>query len=287
MLNNANPNAAKPDYMLIGHVAHDETPKGSKLGGTVSYAGSAADAIGARVAIVTSAHPADPVLPALPKRAQLHLIPATQSTIFVNTYVGDTRRQEIKGRANLLGFADIPEAWRETPVVHLGPLDDEVDPELARAFPHSLVGATPQGWMRAWDEHGVVRAKPWGAAEWLLPILGAAVFSEEDIGRDAALEAHYAALANLLVVTRAANGCTVYQRYQPPMDVPAPAVNVVDATGAGDVFAGIFLTMLHRTQNVRRAAEIATRLASISVTRVGLGGTPTPDEVRAALDAHS
>jgi len=275
--------SGKPNYLLIGHIAHDVTPEGPKLGGTVSYAGGAADAMGARVAIVTSARSDEPVLKGLPPRASLQVTSAAQSTIFVNTYVGDVRRQELKGRASLLGLADVPSIWHNSAIIHLAPLDDEVDPDLARAFPNSLVAATPQGWMRAWNSEGIVHAKPWTMAETLLPILGAVVFSEEDIGRDKNLEAHYASLAKLLVVTRAAKGCTVYRRNHPRIDIPAPEVQVVDATGAGDIFAGVFLVMYQRTGNVERAAEVATQLASISVTRPGLQGVPTAEEVRAVL----
>jgi sugar/nucleoside kinase (ribokinase family) len=274
-----------PDYLLIGHVAHDETPQGPKLGGTVSYAGAAADALAAQVAIVTSAQKDEVVLADLPRKTQIHLIESPESTVFVNTYVGNTRRQVLRHRAALLSLADVPDAWRETPIVHLAPLDDEVDPQLARAFPNSIRAATPQGWMRGWNAEGVVHPKPWRDAERLLPLLNVTVFSEEDIQQDAALEAHYASLTSLLIVTRAAKGCTVYQQGFAPLDIPAPAIEVVDATGAGDVFAGVFLVMLHRTNNVRRAAEIATQLASFSVTRVGLDGIPTPEEIQQALDS--
>lgn len=269
-----------PDYLLIGHVAHDETPQGQKLGGTVSYAGCAAHALGTRVAIVTSAAKDEVVLRAFPPGIALHVIEAPESTIFVNTYDGDQRRQIVRSHAKPLSLADVPNEWRNAPIVHLGPLDDEVDPALARAFPNSLVAAGPQGWMRAWDADGTVFPKQWEHADELLPILDVTVFSEEDIHRDRALEAHYASLAPLLLVTRAANGCTVYQRAQEPFNVPAPAVPVVDATGAGDVFTGVFLVVYQRTQDVRRAAEAATQLASQSVTRPGMSGIPTPDEIK-------
>src|SRR6185503_3370337 len=106
------------DYLLIGHVAHDETPQGPKLGGTVSYAGSAANALGARVAVVTSAQKNEVVLASLPKAVQVHLIEAPESTVFVNTYVGDKRRQVLRHRAATLSLADIPPEWRDVPIVH-------------------------------------------------------------------------------------------------------------------------------------------------------------------------
>jgi sugar/nucleoside kinase (ribokinase family) len=272
------------DYLLIGHVAHDETPQGPRLGGTVSYSGCAANALGARVAVVTSAQKGEVVLNSLPEAVQVHLVEAPESTVFVNTYVGDKRRQVLRHRAATLSAADIPAEWREVPIVHLGPLDDEVDPELVNAFPGSLVAATPQGWMRAWDSEGVIHPKQWDQAESLLPRLGVTVFSEEDIHLDTQLEAHYASLAKLLVVTRASKGCTVYQRGHDPLQLTAPVVPVVDATGAGDVFTGVFLVMYQRTGDVQRAAELATQLASISVTRVGLEGIPTAEEIKAVLN---
>jgi sugar/nucleoside kinase (ribokinase family) len=268
-----------PTYILIGHVAHDETPDGPRLGGTVSYAGSAVRAMGTPVGIVTSAERDEVVLTRIPAGIQLHLIEAPQTTHFVNTYVDGKRRQVLRQRALTLTLDHVPVAWRSAPIIHLAPLDDEVDPALAFQFPGALVAGTPQGWMRAWDAEGVVFRKPWAHAERLLPQLDVTVFSEEDIQWDTALEAHYAALAKLLVVTRAANGCTVYQRGQPPIHIPAPSVAVVDATGAGDVFAGVFLVVLQRTQNVALAARVATQLASNSVTRLGLDGAPTPDEI--------
>lgn len=272
-----------PDYLLIGHVTHDETPEGPRLGGTISYAGSAALALGAKVGAVTSAERDEVVLKDIPVGIEVHVIETPTTSHFVNTYVDGKRRQILRQRALPLTFEHVPAAWRAAPIVHLAPLTDEVDPALATCFPGALVAGTPQGWMRTWDSEGVVSRKAWEHATQLLPQLDVTVFSEEDIQWDTEVEAQYAALAKLLVVTRAANGCTVYQQGQSPLHVPAPQVEVVDATGAGDVFTGVFLVLLQRMGNVERAASAATYLASQSVTRVGLAGAPTADDIRAAL----
>jgi hypothetical protein len=71
-LNPASKSESAPEYLLIGHIAHDETPNGPKLGGTVSYASAAVMAMGADAAIVTSAHPQEEVLSALPA-VRLHI----------------------------------------------------------------------------------------------------------------------------------------------------------------------------------------------------------------------
>ena len=42
------------NYLIVGHLTYDITPDGPRLGGTVSYAGLTAHALGLRVGIVTS-----------------------------------------------------------------------------------------------------------------------------------------------------------------------------------------------------------------------------------------
>ncbi len=45
------------DYLVIGHVAHDLTPEGPRLGGTVAYSALTARALGLRVGVVTASGP--------------------------------------------------------------------------------------------------------------------------------------------------------------------------------------------------------------------------------------
>jgi len=86
----------------------------------------------------------------------------------------------------------------------------------------------------------------------------------------------------ILVVTEGVNGARLYwngdlRTFKPPQS------SEIDPTGAGDVFAAAFFVRLSQTRDPWEAARFATLLASHSVTRIGLAGTPTPDEVQAAL----
>jgi hypothetical protein len=45
------------DYLVIGHVAHDLTPQGPRLGGTAAYSALTARALGYRAGIVTACGP--------------------------------------------------------------------------------------------------------------------------------------------------------------------------------------------------------------------------------------
>jgi sugar/nucleoside kinase (ribokinase family) len=57
----------------------------------------------------------------------------------------------------------------------------------------------------------------------------------------------------------------------------------VDATGAGDIFAAAFFVRLNQTRDPWEAARFATCLAAQSVTRVGLNGIPTREEIESCL----
>ena len=64
----------------------------------------------------------------------------------------------------------------------------------------------------------------------------------------------------------------------------APAVDVVDTTGAGDVFRGAFIVALLRGDTAERVLRFATTAAALSCTRPGaLGGVPTLEAVRQLL----
>jgi sugar/nucleoside kinase (ribokinase family) len=57
-------------------------------------------------------------------------------------------------------------------------------------------------------------------------------------------------------------------------------VTEVDPTGAGDVFAAAFFVRLLNTRDPWEAARFANRMAAISVTRPGVAGVPSMEEVQ-------
>ena len=276
---------ASIDYLLLGHVAHDDTPDGPQLGGTVAYSARVAQAFGLRVGILTSAHPADPVLAAL-NGVDVHLIPAESSTIFVNRYTESGRQQIVRGHARVLSFADLPAAWRAAPLVHLGPITPGLDATLTpEAFPHALVGITPQGYMRAWGADGVVYPVPWASAPTMLPH-AITVLSDEDLGHDPALEAAYAEQAHALVVTRNYAGATLY-RAGTRQDFAAPPITqLCHPTGAGDVFAAaLFATLYQAPDAWEQAMQVAVNVASTFVETCSSPGVPTLAELQRVLAA--
>jgi ribokinase len=51
--------------------------------------------------------------------------------------------------------------------------------------------------------------------------------------------------------------------------VPAPVVDAIDTTAAGDVFSGALASGMSRGLNIIEAVEFACKAASVSVTRMG------------------
>jgi sugar/nucleoside kinase (ribokinase family) len=132
--------------------------------------------------------------------------------------------------------------------------------------------------MRQWDEAGNVRPSRWEAPGPLLARADGVVLSEEDVGGDQRLLAEYATQTRLLVVTDGVRGCMVYEHGR-ARRFSAPAVDEVDPTGAGDIFAAAFFVALQRVGDAWTAARFANCVAARSVTRAGLKSTPTQDEI--------
>jgi ribokinase len=66
--------------------------------------------------------------------------------------------------------------------------------------------------------------------------------------------------------------------------VPAPAVDAIDTTGAGDVFCGVLVAMRLRGLNWVDSLALAAQAAALSVTRRGvLTAFPTAGEIRALM----
>lgn len=268
------------DYLVVGHVAADIMPAGVLLGGTVSYSALTARALGLRVGIVTSSG-ADAPLGALDGIPMVN-IPAEHSATFENINTPNGRRQTLHHQAAPILLDHIPQVWRSAPIIHLAPIANEVDSSLAEKLSGSLLGITPQGWMRVWDENGQVSSTVWENSDQALLHAGAVVLSVEDINRNLELVEEMAHKTRLLCLTEGEAGAVLHwngdrRRFRPPVMVE------VEGTGAGDIFAAAFFTRLHHTRDPWEAARFATQLAARSVTRIGLNGIPTSQEIEECL----
>ena len=270
------------DYLIIGHLTRDLLPHGSRLGGTAAYASLTARALGLRVGILTACDGCLETPELVSEGITVVGLRSEQTTTFENIQTPTGRIQYISSIAPTIDLSLVPEQWRSTPIIHLGPVAREVDPNLARAFPNSFVGLTPQGWLRTWDDEGRVSFTEWPESSFVLQHANAAVISIEDVRGNEEIVEEMASSIRVLAVTEGPNGARLYwngdlRRFRPPK------MDEVDPTGAGDIFATAFFYRLSATRDPWEAARFATNLASFSVLRSGLEGVPQPDEVQAVM----
>lgn len=288
---------AYPTFLTIGHVTRDLLPgEAFTLGGTVTFAALTASQLGCTAALVTHADAQLlSQLPTLLPHIGIAACPAPAATAFENRYTTEGFRvQYLRARATPLAFTDIPPAWLAAPIILLGPLAQEIPLALVQVLPRrsgSLLAATPQGWLRRWDEaDGRVWPTPWEHAEAILPLLDVLILSHDDLlpfasGQRAAADAilsEWSKRVPLLVATDGRHGATLFEHGTTTRFAPYPA-DEVDPTGAGDVFAAAFLTHLYQHNDPHAAMNFANCTASLSIEHTGSSGIPTLEEIQARL----
>jgi sugar/nucleoside kinase (ribokinase family) len=268
------------DYLVFGHLTKDLTPQGSRMGGTASFASLTGKALGMRVGIITSC--GNDIDRSSLSEIPIIIKPTDQSTTFENVYTQHGRIQYLYHQAPILDYSLVPEVWKDSPIVHLGPIAQETDPNLSKSFPNSLVVLTPQGFMRSWDKEGKVSLCEWPESRYVLGNSEIAVMSIEDVQGDETRIEEMASSIKILVVTEAANGARVFWNGDIRRFVP-PHMEEVDATGAGDIFAAAYFFRYLHTNDPWESARFATNLAAFSVLRQGLDSIPTNEEINSCL----
>ena len=170
-------------------------------------------------------------------------------------------------RSETLFDTDLPEEWKNTPVVKFCLIADEVDISLLNAFPNALIGATIQGWLRQWNDKGEISPKQ---MDWdILKAVDIVFMSEEDIAGFESVIPTIIENVKILVLTKGAKGATIFFEND-SQDYPAFPVKEVDPTGAGDIFAASFLVQYHKTKDIALSAAFANAAASYIVEDFGI-----------------
>jgi hypothetical protein len=278
-----------PDFLVVGHLVQDKVAGGYRLGGTAAYASLTAHRLGLRTAILTRVA-ADLDLSSLPPDIEVHRLPSRQTTVFENIYSGGYRTQYLWARAEPIAATDVSPELRAARVVFLGPVMAEVEEEVARCFPRSLVAISPQGWLRTVAADG--RVGQLSPRQWrprlLLRHSQALFVSQEDLPPAETEEtlARWAAQVSILLFTLGYRGARLSwnNRWQ---QVPAFPAREVDPTGAGDVFAAAFLARYLETDDVAQASLFAAAAAAVSVEAVGTAGVPSRAQIEERLRRRS
>ncbi len=267
--------AEQLDYLVIGHVTADLTDSGPALGGTVTFSGLTASAMGLKSGMLTAFNPEldTSSLAAL----WVKNIGSPETTTFKNISDGVHRTQFLYEKARPIGVDNIPSFSKPPEIVHLGPVANEVDPEILAAFPNSLKCLTPQLVPRHRCRQSC-RSKNLGAKRDALSMADAAVISVEDVQYDEEIISKMASEIPIFVVTENYRGARIYW-HNDARFIKAPKVKLVDDTGAGDIFATAFFYRFWSTRDPWEAGRFAVQIASASVSRPRLESIPTKAEI--------
>ena len=244
------------------------------LGGSAAYAALCARGLGWDVAVLTSAAPDFAPARDLPG-VSCFVQPASATTRFRNEYDAEGNRvQVLQARAADLDLTLVPDEWRDPDALLLCPVAHELHGPIARSFTAEVVGATAQGWLRAFEEDGTVEAREWHECASELAGVHALVYSEQDLPQPAEQARLFLRHVPMVLVTRGWQGLHLFDR-QGVHDVPALPRTEVDPTGAGDVFATGFLLRYQETGDPLEAAAFGACAASCVVE--GLGASRVGD----------
>lgn len=267
--------------LVAGNVTEDLTLEGRwRPGGPALYVSRMAVALGVKVDLITrvSKEYDRTVFEGL----NVHELPANTACRYQNRYdAAGARTQLLLDPGVPIAASDI--VCKGADVCVLAPAYHELDAPHRCSAP--VRGVLLQGALRATDGEAVVfHPHPRDQAARLVSPGAWAFLSEEDTDdADGLARALSATGAAGVFVTRGYKGATLVQGGLSESFPALPARQTVDPTGAGDCFAGAFLTHLRETGDVAAAIRFALAAGSLAVEDVGIAGIPRRDAIERRL----
>jgi sugar/nucleoside kinase (ribokinase family) len=275
-----------PRLVLIGHVgwARNETHGGTRvsLGGSGYAAAFAASLVlPGRVGLVAQLGPdlAEQGLPRLQvDRAGLAVLPGASAAFHITEHGNGTRSFRSRlGVAASPQFDTFPVAYFQASHVHLGtmPPDQQI------------------GWLRFLRDHGLHAPVSVDTFEHFVAVEPALSREACDLADLIFInEAEYAGLYRdgetpkaPTILKHGPRGADFISDGVTRSASAAPAADVVDGTGAGEILAGTYLALRARGLTSRRALDFAVRAATSSVTEFGVDGPRLTRELTGIAEA--
>ena len=278
--------ADRPTLLVVGAAARDidpTDPRGWRLGGTVAYASLAAARLGVRVRALVGldekAATADELGILRTAGVDLRTVPIEHGPVFDNRQTPAARVQVVHQAADPMPASSLPTEWRASTSVLLGPIAGELSDDWAGVLDErSFVALAWQGLLRRIQpELPVQRLRPRRTA--LVTRADALLVSSEDLDRDVRID-DLMDDGQLLLITHGDHGAIAFRRERGRLRVrSAPALTppqVIDATGAGDVFAGAWLAsrLLAPDASTDKHLLVASAMAGLSVGASRLADLP-------------
>ncbi|WP_322759967.1 PfkB family carbohydrate kinase [Frankia sp. Cr2] len=258
------------DYLAVGNPTLDVRPDSSlAVGGSVVYAIIQAARLGLCAAGLGRGCAPElvPVWMPFATEAFLYIQPSADTTRFRNESMDGRRTQWLEKSVGPVSDLDrIP----ETRVLHLAPVAREiVIEEAVRAKARGLLGLTPQGLIRSWDAHGLVHHQPLEIDGPTAATIDVVVFADYEAPYLKGVAQAVRRAGGIVVVTRGTGGCEVLLATGTQEFPAVETSQLVDDTGAGDVFASALFIALEGGSTVSEAVRFAAAAATLSIEGIG------------------
>lgn len=290
-------------FVAIGHITNDTSPS-DHLGGGVSYTAVTAHRLGMESYIFTKCPPNHPYISELNQLGiNVSVLPSQRDTItsFENIYDAHGKRtQRVFDVQDMIRHTDFTSMQKDILAnanILVAPVIDEVSIDLIPELSHiGSVSITSQGYFRSVGDHQRVVQKRWDGFTHRIQE-ACVIMSEEDITingtLDEALKEEIIAESAMIALTQGENGVTVYQKGKQPIHTsafPLRDKELTDFTGAGDVFAAVFITELKRTGDIKMASLSACFFAAVKIMGlhgIGIAAIPTIDQLQQFATDHA
>ncbi|MBN1779663.1 hypothetical protein JW948_00925 [bacterium] len=266
----------KHSILIAGSATRDENivrgARYHKIGGVPVYAGLTWRLCGVKTLIVSNIADRDEPVHRLFSGLGFDLPSGTtqRTTSFINSYDGDNRSQSMPHAAETIMPDQIIGAWGETAHIHLGPLHpQDLSPDIyGLDFGSRLVFLDVQGLTRAVRHGRIVPA--------VFPEIEKALTAAHFIKTDESelnlileyLQIPVTRMASMfhiqeIIETRAHTGGVVHSSDASYFFDAAPKQEIIDTTGAGDVFFAAYLNeRIFHHKNIQESCKQAARLAA-------------------------
>ena len=208
---------------------------------------------------------------------------ASRVVEFKNVYV-QNRREQFARCGEKIYLSEVPDAAFRSQAILVGSVLQEVDPEIVRAPRQAVLMLEAQGFIRHLSPEGKVLHRKRGDAEVAVRYCDILKVDEAEAavltataGATAAARVLYQMGPKIVIVTCGEKGVTIFDGLR-MIRIRAPEADVIDPTGAGDVFGAAFLIRYLQTEDLIQAGLLASAAAALSMTEFGTAAIPSAQE---------
>ena len=261
------------DLAIIGNLAfsNEVTPVTKRvcLGGGAYYAAVGSSAVSERIGLVSRIGPDFPVEPLIKRKIDIEgvkIVPEGETPVFTVYQNPDNARIFANPKMGLASEADptiFPASYLLAKYIYLATsLPDQhllwIKNLKSRGIDKSRITANAfELYVREYPE----------LTKTVLSNVGTVFLNEEELNT---LKQYGELMFSTPVVLTKGPLGAIYIDGNEIISVPAPKVNVVDTTGAGDTLAGVFLALRSQNIPIEQALERAVNIASTSITEFGV-----------------